>query len=399
LSAALRLLQQGSVRELVYSDGGSLVMQLKPHRSEAAAYVAGVRYAARLVPGSESSIFRAAQEAVTRGEALTLRYAAAPFGPAQVFSLMLPLALLFCWYKAMKGLMKKDETYTNPRGRRRPTEKTTFRDVVSRSKVELAEIVDYLNRPEKYKDAGARMPRGALLVGPSGTGKTLLARAVAGEAHCAFISASASEFVEVYVGRGAARVRDLFRQARESAPAVLFLDEIDALGTRSRGSDGRGANDEYVQTLNQLLTELDGFHGQGDGVVVLAATNRHEALDPALLRPGRFDRHVFVELPGAEERAEILAIHVTRAAAAEGADPRAIAHVAANSQGFSGAELANVVNEAIFLALRAGRTKASAEDFCLALGRARSTKQRAAAAGGAGIFFSRKSDGPVSCAD
>jgi len=219
-----------------------------------------------------------------------------------------------------------------------------------------------------------QLPRGALLVGPSGTGKTLLARAVAGEANCTFISTAASEFVEMYVGRGAARVRDLFKQAREAAPAVLFFDELDALGSRSRGGGFGSANEEYVQTLNQLLTELDGFNGHSDGLVVLAATNRREAIDPALLRPGRFDRHVYIELPDEAERFEILALYTSKAVATADLEVDALVDAAAASPGFSGAELANVVNESIFLALRAGRTIVLPEDLNLALTRAKATQ-------------------------
>lgn len=334
----------------------------------------GAKYMARMTPGSETLVFRLAWES-SQSRNTSFNFVAAPWGPAQFFTMMMPFALLYVWWIAVKSLMQKDESYKPARPRRRET--VGFQQVVSKSKVELSEIVDYLNNPQKFKEAGARLPRGALLVGPSGTGKTLLARAVAGEANCSFLSASASEFVEVFVGRGAARVRDLFRQAREQAPAVLFFDELDALGNRGRSSDGRGANEEYIQTLNQLLTELDGFHGQADGIVVLAATNRYEALDPSLLRPGRFDRHVFVELPDQDERLEILAIHAGRSAAAAEVEPHVLVALAGASNGFSGAELANVINEAIFLALRNNRTQAAPEDFFQALKRALAIKQRA----------------------
>jgi len=380
LSAALRLLREQRVQELIYSDGGALQLLLKADQAAGAEPSLprgggsdALRYAAQLVPGSEATVFHVADQASVP----SLRYLPAPRGIAQVMSAVLPLLFLFIWYHVAKSLISRDEKYSPTRSSKRPREVTNFSDVVSRCKVELEEIVDYLNRPEKYVQAGARLPRGALLVGPSGTGKTLLARAVAGEAHCRFLSASASEFVEVYVGRGAARVRDLFRQARESAPVVLFIDELDALGSRSRSSDGRGANEEYVQTLNQLLTELDGFHGQSDGVVVLAATNRHEAIDPSLLRPGRFDRHVFVGLPDEEERLEILRLHTGRAAMTSAPQAGTLESIATATQGFSGAELANVVNEAIFLALREGRQCVGAQDFACALDRARGARQRA----------------------
>lgn len=374
LSYTLRLLQERAVQELVYTDGSQLVVQLKaPQASPGLPRRAGARYVTRLVPGSEEEIFKLARQVPS------FRYLAAPRGLGQVFSALLPFLFIFIWYRVVKSLISKDEKFSpRPRRQGKQREAVTFADVASKCKVELAEIVDFLNRPKKYKEVGARLPRGALLVGPSGTGKTLLAKAVAGEARCAFISTSASEFVEVYVGRGAARVRDLFHQAREAAPAVLFMDELDALGNRGRSGDMalRGPNEEYVQLLNQLLSELDGFHGHDDGIVIIGATNRHEAIDPALLRPGRFDRHIFVELPDEEERFQILDIHAKRAPMFAKLDPSALRHVAKASAGFSGAELANVVNEAIFLALRE-KTPADVQHLAAALGRAQTTRQRA----------------------
>ncbi|CAE8606419.1 unnamed protein product [Polarella glacialis] len=369
LSAVLSLLRERRVQDLMYGDGGSIMLLLKPEQVAASALVAasaaqaGARYVSQLVPGSEATLFELADRCGTR-----TRYVAPARGLAQVISLLLPAVFLFVWYKIAKSLISRDEKFTPTRNDRTLRVDTKFADVVSRSKIELAEIVDYLNKPERYIKAGARLPRGALLVGPSGTGKTLLARAVAGEANCNFLSASASEFVEVFVGRGAARVRDLFKQARSMAPVVLFLDELDALGTRSRGSSA-GGGEEYVQTLNQLLTELDGFHGQSDGVVVLGATNRQEAIDPSLLRPGRFDRHVQVELPDEGERLEILRIHARKADLLENTQAGILQSVASGSEGFSGAELANVVNEAIFMALRSGRQRPAREDFSMALER------------------------------
>eukprot|EP00931_Biecheleriopsis_adriatica_P007588 TRINITY_DN108858_c0_g1_i1.p1 TRINITY_DN108858_c0_g1~~TRINITY_DN108858_c0_g1_i1.p1 ORF type:complete len:460 (-),score=115.28 TRINITY_DN108858_c0_g1_i1:65-1444(-) len=370
LSAVLRLLRENRVQELTYSDGGALMLLLKPEKAAVAGAIKARRsFLSQLVPGSEEHLFKAADEALVR-----TRYMAPSKGLSQVFSFLLPLAFLFAWYRVAKSLISRDEKFTPTRSRL-PIESTTFADVVSRSKVELSEIVDYLNNPGRYMKAGARLPRGALLVGPSGTGKTLLARAVAGEANCRFLSASASEFVEVYVGRGAARIRDLFKQARALAPVVLFLDELDALGTRSRGSTSVGGGEEYVQTLNQLLTELDGFHGHSDGVVILGATNRQEAIDPALLRPGRFDRFVQVELPDEEERLEILQIHAEKAEVAKELKAGTLQTIAAASTGFSGAELANVVNEAIFLALRSGRKRPLPEDFSLALERRKAARK------------------------
>jgi cell division protease FtsH len=242
----------------------------------------------------------------------------------------------------------------------RPT--TRFADVAGYPgvKTEIGEVVDYLRDPGRYHRAGARGPRGVLMAGPPGTGKTLLARAVAGEARVPFFSVSGSGFVEMFVGVGAARVRDLFEQARTRAPAIVFIDEIDALGTRRDGGYGGFAgSDEREQTLNQLLAEMDGFEDSG-GVVVLAATNRPDALDPALRRPGRFDREVIVSLPNRAERRAILASHARGKILEPDSD---FDQVAAATPGFSGADLANLVNEAALAAVRAGRTSLAAADF------------------------------------
>jgi cell division protease FtsH len=237
---------------------------------------------------------------------------------------------------------------------------TLFDDVAGYAavKTEIGEVVDYLRDPARYRAAGARGPRGVLMAGPPGTGKTLIARAVAGEAHVPFLSVSGSAFVEMFVGVGAARVRDLFEQARTRAPAIVFIDEIDALGSRR---DGRGlaGNDEREQTLNQLLAEMDGFE-QSNGVVVLAATNRPDALDPALRRPGRFDREVIVPLPNRAERRAILSTHARGKNLGQDVD---LGQVAAATPGFSGADLANLVNEAALTAVRAGRTGLTGADF------------------------------------
>ena len=228
-----------------------------------------------------------------------------------------------------------------------------FHDVAGEdeAKEQLQEIVDFLHNPGKYQAIGATMPKGALLVGPPGTGKTLLAKAVAGEAEVPFFSISGSDFVEMFVGMGAAKVRDLFKQANEKAPCIVFIDEIDTIG-KKRDSAGVGGNDEREQTLNQLLTEMDGFDGS-KGVVILAATNRPETLDPALLRPGRFDRRIPVELPDLEGREAILKVHAKKVKLGDNVDFHAIARAAA---GASGAELANMVNEAALRAVRNGRT-------------------------------------------
>ena len=236
-----------------------------------------------------------------------------------------------------------------------------FKDVAGEEEAKelLAEIVDYLHKPERYKEIGASMPKGALLVGPPGTGKTLLAKAVAGEANVPFFSISGSEFVEMFVGMGAAKVRDLFKQANEKAPCIVFIDEIDTIGKKRDGGQYGGGNDEREQTLNQLLTEMDGFDGS-KGVVILAATNRPESLDPALLRPGRFDRRIPVELPDLQGRIDILKVHAQKIKLAGNVDFSAIARTAA---GASGAELANIINEAALRAVRLGRSCATQEDL------------------------------------
>ena len=236
-----------------------------------------------------------------------------------------------------------------------------FSDVAGEDEAKelLTEIVDFLHNPEKYREIGASMPKGALLVGPPGTGKTLLAKAVAGEAEVPFFSISGSEFVEMFVGMGAAKVRDLFKQANEKAPCIVFIDEIDTIGKKRDGSGMGGGNDEREQTLNQLLTEMDGFDGS-KGVVILAATNRPDSLDPALLRPGRFDRRIPVELPDLQGREEILKVHAKKIKIADTVRFDDIAKAAA---GASGAELANIVNEAALRAVRDGRKFATQADF------------------------------------
>jgi len=246
--------------------------------------------------------------------------------------------------------------------------KVTFADVagVDEAKDELKEIVSFLKDPHSYGRLGARVPKGVLLVGPPGTGKTLLARAVAGEAGVAFFSISGSEFVEMFVGVGAARVRDLFEQARKHAPAIVFIDELDSLG-RARGSafPGGGGHDEKEQTLNQLLAELDGFD-TSIGVVLLAATNRPEILDPALLRAGRFDRHVLVDRPDKKGRAQILEVHLKKISLGSGVS---VEDIAALTPGFSGADLANLVNEAAIVATRHNAHSVSFDDFTEAIER------------------------------
>ncbi|MBQ6506279.1 MAG: ATP-dependent zinc metalloprotease FtsH [Clostridia bacterium] len=237
----------------------------------------------------------------------------------------------------------------------------TFADVAGEEEAKdaLKEIVDFLEHPDKYAGIGAKLPKGALLVGPPGTGKTMLAKAVAGEAKVPFFSISGSEFVEMFVGMGAAKVRDLFKQANEKAPCIVFIDEIDTIGKKRDGAGAIGGNDEREQTLNQLLTEMDGFDGK-KGVVILAATNRPESLDPALLRPGRFDRRIPVELPDLQGREAILRVHAKNVRCSGGIDLKEIARA---TSGASGAELANIINEAALRAVRLGRNEINQNDL------------------------------------
>jgi cell division protease FtsH len=298
--------------------------------------------------------------------------AAAPgtsFGAAVLswIILLLPFLVLgWLWVRLSKGasgmlqgVMGVGKSRAKVFDAERPT--TTFADVAGYegAKAEIAEVVDFLRRPERYRKAGATAPRGVLMVGPPGTGKTLLARAVAGEAAVPFFSVAGSSFVEMFVGVGAARVRDLFAEARKRAPAIVFVDEIDAIGARRSGSGAIVANDEREQTLNQLLSEMDGFDSAA-GIVVLAATNRPEILDPALLRPGRFDRQVTIPLPNLAERAAILAVHCRDKHLAPDVDLQVVAR---GTPGFSGADLANLANEAAIAAVRAGREIITAADF------------------------------------
>ena len=242
----------------------------------------------------------------------------------------------------------------------KPTDGIRFADVAGEDEAKegLQEVVEYLHNPSKYKEIGAKMPKGILLVGPPGTGKTMLAKAVAGESNVPFFSISGSEFVEMFVGMGAAKVRDLFKQAKEKAPCIVFIDEIDAIGQK-RGATSIGGNDEREQTLNQLLTEMDGFE-ENTGVIILAATNRPESLDPALTRPGRFDRQVPVVLPDLQGRVEILKVHAAKIKTAPNIDYDKVARMAS---GASGAELANIVNEAALRAVRDHRKVATQEDM------------------------------------
>ena len=279
--------------------------------------------------------------------------------------LIVGIALLFVWFilmnrsggspNAMAQFTRANARFGVPNG-----EAVTFKDVAGadEEKEELSEIVEFLRDPEKFKQLGAKIPKGVLLVGPPGTGKTLLARAVAGEANVAFLSISGSDFVELYVGVGASRVRDLFDQAKRVAPAIVFIDEIDAVG-RQRGAGLGGGHDEREQTLNQLLVEMDGFSAN-EGVIVIAATNRKDILDPALLRPGRFDRQIYVGAPDWRGRAEILQVHARKKPLADNVDLPAIAKATA---GFTGADLANLLNEGALLAARNDKAAITQQDL------------------------------------
>jgi len=243
----------------------------------------------------------------------------------------------------------------------------TFKDVagVEEAKIELSEIVEFLKEPEKFRKLGAKVPKGVLLVGPPGTGKTLLAKAVAGEANAPFFSISGSEFVEMFVGVGASRVRDLFGQAKVNAPCIIFIDEIDAVG-RHRGSGLGGGHDEREQTLNQILVEMDGFESKGFNIIIIAATNRPDILDPALLRPGRFDRRVVLDVPDMKSRTEILKVHSKGKPLADGVD---LSKLSEQTPGFSGADLANLMNESAILAARREKTKIEHDDFAESIDR------------------------------
>ncbi len=291
------------------------------------------------------------------------------------FPLLLLLGLMFFMMRSMSGAMgggpggqimgvgrAKAQIFDKEK-----QQKVTFKDVagLEEAKVEIMEIVDFLKKPEKYKELGGKIPKGALLVGPPGTGKTLLAKAVAGEADVPFLSISGSDFVEMFVGVGASRVRDLFRQAKEKAPCILFIDEIDAIG-RARGKNaGYSSNDERENTLNQLLTEMDGF-GTNAGVILLAATNRADILDKALMRAGRFDRQIEVGLPELKEREQIFDVHLNNLKLVPDLDRGFLAR---QTPGFSGADIANVCNEAALIAARGGKSAVDKEDFLAAIDR------------------------------
>ncbi|KAF4660357.1 hypothetical protein FOL47_007191 [Perkinsus chesapeaki] len=342
LSKFLRACELGLVSSVKVSPAGLI---------EAVASDGGVQLT-RLMPGSQKHVFNTIARYCKDYSYFTPSPSGQSLALRALQQIGVPLLLIYLWYRLIMKVLHKDESHDFGGDRRSRIPKTTFKDVVSPvAATELREVVDYLNNPRAFSRHGARPIKGVLLYGPSGTGKTLLARAVAGTARAAFISTSGSEFIETYVGRGSARVRALFAQARALAPCVVFIDEIDALGARGPG-DSRlsGGHEEYVQTLNQLLVELDGVCGH-DGIVVLAASNRHGAIDRALLRPGRFDRHVFLTLPTTAERLDIIRIHSREVKFDNNVDLRVVAQAA---EGFTGADLANLVNESVYLSLRTG---------------------------------------------
>jgi cell division protease FtsH len=323
-----------------------------------------------VIPGGPSTAF--SQQLIKDGVKVTADAPSSSFGSTLVSWLvifLLPLIIIIWLFRRMarasgatgglQGVMGVGRSRAKVFDAERPT--TKFADVAGYegAKAEISEVVDFLRNPTRYQRAGALAPRGALMIGPPGTGKTLLARAVAGEAGVPFFSVAGSSFVEMFVGVGAARVRDLFTEARKRAPAIIFIDEIDAIGQRRAGSGAVVANDEREQTLNQLLSEMDGFD-VSQGLVVLGATNRPEVLDPALLRPGRFDRQVTIPLPTLRERAAILAVHCRDKRLGPDVD---LSVVARGTPGFSGADLANLANEAAIFAVRSNREVLSAADF------------------------------------
>ncbi len=330
----------------------------------------GTNYTVVIPPQAGESLLTELQ---SNGVAVSAQTSGPSFGSELISYLLifgLPLLIFgWLWFRlsrsaggGLQGVLGVGRSRAKVFDEERPT--TTFADVAGYEgpKAEIAEVVDFLRNPDRYRRAGAMVPRGVLMIGPPGTGKTLLARAVAGEAQVVFFSVTGSDFVELFVGVGAARVRDMFAQARSRAPAIIFIDEIDAIGQRRAGSGAAVSNDEREQTLNQLLAEMDGFD-PSTGVVVLGATNRPEVLDPALLRPGRFDRQVTIPLPNVNERAAILVVHTRDKHLAPDVDLNAVAR---GTPGFSGADLANLANEAAIVAVRANRDVLTAADFSAA---------------------------------
>lgn len=330
--------------------------------------------------GSVESLEKKMEEAeknIPARERTEIRYIQSSRLFPEIITWLIPLALLFFFWKMMAGRMSGlggggSSIFNFGRSNAKLVEKeasmTTFDDVagLEEAETEVKEIVEFLKSPEKFTKVGAKIPKGIILVGPPGTGKTLLAKAVAGEARVPFFSISGSAFVEMFVGVGASRVRDLFKTAKERTPCIVFMDEIDAIGrSRGKGAYMSGSNDERESTLNQLLTEMDGFDTNG-GVIVLAATNRADLLDPALLRPGRFDRHIYLELPNLKEREEIFKVHVRSLVMAEEMDVHTLA---SQTPGFSGADIANICNEAALITARNKKDKIGKKEFLEAIER------------------------------
>jgi cell division protease FtsH len=359
----LAALDEGRVTEVTVVDGARVEGRLVPDpRLEANGSGQGVSDFQALLPIPNSD--RIMQRLEAAGVPISAR-SSSPYQASRVLPVVLGLALVLfaVLYLARNGPVARALRFTGFSGRKAGPEQSevSFSDVAGaeEAKADLAEVVEFLRAPERFTMLGGRMPRGVLLAGDPGNGKTLLARAVAGEADCAFFYASGSDFVEMYVGTGAARIRDLFRTVREHSPAIVFIDEIDAIGRRRSGANGSGSQDEREHALNQLLVEMDGFE-QNDRVVVLAATNRSDVLDPALLRPGRFDRRVVVGYPDLRGRQGIFAVHTSTLPLA---DDVSLESLARGTAGMSGADLANVVNEAALSAGRRGSTRVMMQDF------------------------------------
>lgn len=341
-SQVLQLVAANAVEEVQYCSGSRLLLLLKDKR----------KLTSHLVPGAEAAFFRAVAAQVPRFQ--SVRTATV----SDVLSFSFPIFFLIVWFCLLRSLIKPlkggKDTGTD-RGLEACPPAASFADVICKQKHELQEIVLLLNGEGLYTAMGARLPRGVLLVGPAGTGKTLLARAVAGEASVGFLSVAASEFVDTFVGQGARRVREVFQAARKRAPCVLFVDELDALGSRVGPVGLSSGHEEYVQTINQFLMEMDGVTGGAGGVVVVGATNRLDAIDEALLRSGRFDRHIYLDLPSLEERHEILKLHAKRKRMQLGIDAWShLQAIAEAAEGLSGADLENLLNESIFRAVRRG---------------------------------------------
>jgi len=351
----MRFVEQGQVASVVINKNDTIDISLKGSPAGSTA-----QYRTN-IPYSDPGLLSRLQE-----KGINVSGAPAKITPWRIFADMLPwiflITIIFIIFRNMQGIGMRNFSFGKSRAKRYHDEgkKVSFTDVAGQkdAKYELEEVVEFLKNPQKFTKMGARIPKGVLLVGMPGTGKTLMARSVAGEAGVAFFHMSGSDFVEMFVGVGASRVRDLFEQGRKSAPCIIFIDELDAVG-RTRGAGYGGGHDEREQTLNQLLVEMDGFDSK-DGVIILAATNRPDVLDPALLRPGRFDRQVVVAMPDIKEREAILQIHAAKIPMEKDMD---LTRVARATPGMSGADIANLVNEAALFAARKDRSEVLMSDF------------------------------------